>query len=74
MIESEILDVPQRRFYVLVSKKKQVYEAILQIKKIKAPGLDGFPAEFYQKNWKVIKKDLMEMFFAFKKERYLYFI
>src|SRR5438128_12345160 len=28
----------------------------------KAPGSDGFPAEFYQKFWEVIKGDLLSMF------------
>ena len=28
----------------------------------KAPGLDGFPTEFYQQFWDVIKGDLMNMF------------
>ena len=28
----------------------------------KAPGPYGFPTEFYQKNWTVIKDDLMAMF------------
>jgi hypothetical protein len=28
----------------------------------KAPGPDGFPVEFYQKFWDVIKKDLITMF------------
>jgi hypothetical protein len=28
----------------------------------KAPGPDGFPAEFYQQFWDVIKGDLMQMF------------
>jgi hypothetical protein len=28
----------------------------------KAPGPDGFPAEFYQKFWEVIKEDLLKMF------------
>jgi hypothetical protein len=28
----------------------------------KAPGPDGFPAEFYQAFWEVIKGDLMALF------------
>jgi len=28
----------------------------------KAPGSDGFPAEFYQQFWEIIKGDLMQMF------------
>jgi hypothetical protein len=28
----------------------------------KAPGLDGFPVEFYQKFWQVIKFDMMAIF------------
>ena len=31
----------------------------------KAPGPDGFPAEFYQKIWDVIKHDLMNLFNEF---------
>ena len=42
---------------------KEVYEAISQMENNKAPGPDGFPAEFYQKFWDVIKDDLMAMFF-----------
>ena len=30
----------------------------------KAPGPDGFPMEFYQKFWEVIKGDLLSMFHA----------
>jgi hypothetical protein len=28
----------------------------------KAPGSDGFPAEFYQNFWQIIKSDLLELF------------
>jgi hypothetical protein len=31
----------------------------------KAPGPDGFPAEFYQRFWEVIKYDLMDLFKEF---------
>jgi hypothetical protein len=33
----------------------------------KAPGPDGFPAEFYKKFWDIIKGDLMEMFYDLNK-------
>jgi hypothetical protein len=39
-----------------------VQEAIFDMKHNKAPGLDGFSAEFYQKFWNTIKGDLMQMF------------
>jgi hypothetical protein len=32
----------------------------------KAPGLDGFPPEFYQVFWEDIKEDLMALFMDFK--------
>jgi hypothetical protein len=38
----------------------------MQMEKNKASGPDGFPAEFYQKFWDVIKTDLMAMFAAFQ--------
>ena len=41
----------------------ELNDAISQMETNKAPGLDGFPAEFYQKIWGVIKEDLMSMFF-----------
>jgi hypothetical protein len=31
----------------------------------KAPGPDGFPVEFYQACWEIIKEDLMELFWDF---------
>jgi hypothetical protein len=36
-------------------------------KKNKAPGPDGFPAEFYQTFWGAIKSGLMKMFAAYHK-------
>jgi len=42
--------------------EKEVRNAIFQMKHNKAPGPDGFPAEFYQVFWSLIKDDLMAMF------------
>jgi hypothetical protein len=43
----------------------EVHEAIFQMEHNKAPGPDGFPAEFYQACWEIIKDDLMELFQEF---------
>ena len=46
--------------------ENEVFEAISQMEKNKAPGPDGFPAEFYQNFWELIENDLMAMFIAFE--------
>ena len=48
--------------------EEEVYEAISQMEHNKAPGPDGFPAEFYQKIWEVIKGDLMALFLDLRHE------
>ena len=55
--ENEILSAP--------FTEKEVFEVIAQMKPNKAPGPDGFPAEFYRKCWHIIKDDLMPMFHDF---------
>ena len=37
-------------------------KAVCQMKHNSAPGPDGFPAEFYQNFWDVIKTDLLQLF------------
>jgi hypothetical protein len=71
MNEDRIDDIPQLfvEENVLLSKKiieEEVFEAISQMKHNKAPGHDGFPGEFYQQFWDVIKGDLMAMFCHFQ--------
>jgi DNA primase len=41
--------------------------AVIQMDHNKASGSDGFPAEFYQACWDIIKKDLMALFMDFLK-------
>ena len=36
--------------------------AVFQMKHNTTPGPDGFPAEFYQNFWDVIKSDLLQLF------------
>ena len=55
--ENEILSAP--------FTEKEVFEAIAQMKPNKAPGPDGFPAEFYKKCWHIVKDYLMSMFHVF---------
>jgi hypothetical protein len=52
---------------ILIAKfsKKEVLEAIEQMEKNKGIGPDGFPVEFFQKFWDLIKGDLMSMFKSF---------
>ena len=42
---------------------------MFQMEHNKALGLDGFPAEFYQVFWEVIKKDLLALFSDFYEEK-----
>ena len=46
----------------------EVREAIFQMEHNKAPGPDGFLAEFYQAFWGTIEGDLMALFSEFHKE------
>ena len=49
-------------FSVMSFSEKEIREAVFQMEHNKAPGPDGFPAEFYQAFWDLIKDDLMAMF------------
>jgi hypothetical protein len=44
---------------------EEVRDAVFQMEHNKAPGPDGFPTEFYQSCWEIIKYDLMELFWEF---------
>ena len=45
----------------------EVEKAVFGMKHNKAPGPDGLPIEFYQKFWKLISKDVMDLFSDFYK-------
>jgi hypothetical protein len=42
--------------------KDEIKRVVFEMEHNKAPGPDGFPVEFYQKFWDVIKEDLISMF------------
>jgi hypothetical protein len=46
---------------------EEIGDAMFQIGPLKAPGVDGFPARFYQRNWGTIKAEVInavKLFFA----------
>jgi hypothetical protein len=66
-MEDQNLDIPQvspEENDILISPftESEVKEAVFQMEHNKAPGPDGFPAEFYQVFWGVIKDDLLPLF------------
>ena len=65
--ESLIGDIPQvssleNNALVNEFTEKEIKDAVFQMEHNKAPGPDGFPVEFYQVFWDVIKTDLVELF------------
>jgi hypothetical protein len=61
---SDIIQISQEDNEKLTTSftEQEVKEAIFQMKHNKAPGPDGFPVEFYQIFWEIIKGDLMALF------------
>ena len=47
--------------------EKEIREAVFQMEHNKAPGPDGFPAEFFQFFWETIKANLLQLFVEFHK-------
>jgi hypothetical protein len=67
MDESRTDDIPQvspQENAILTSpySEEEIRKAVFQMEHNKAPGPDGFPAEFYQSFWDIIKVDLLELF------------
>ena len=72
-MENQTHDIPQvtqEENDVLVAEftETEVREVVFQLEHNKAPGPDGFPVEFYQVFWSLIKNDLMALFSDFHKE------
>ena len=67
-------DIPQvfqieNEFLYDEFSEKEIREAVFQMEHNKAPGPDGFLAEFFQFFWETIKADLLELFVEFHKAR-----
>jgi hypothetical protein len=39
----------------------EISDALFQIGPLKAPGVDGFPARFYQRNWGTLKVEVINV-------------
>ena len=66
-LDSRVDDIPQvsqseNDSLTAPFTKKEIRDAIFDMEHNKEQGPDGFPAEFYQHFWEVIKGDLMDMF------------
>ena len=59
--ENEVLTAP--------FSEEEVKMAVFDMEHNKAPGPDGFPVEFYQFFWEVVKLDLMNLFYEFHARR-----
>jgi hypothetical protein len=53
----------KKGFIIADFTELEVMEAIMEMKKSKAPGPDGSPAEFYQVFWDTIKDNMMATFY-----------
>ena len=67
MDESRTDDIPQvsdaeNSLLTAPFSEEEVRKAVFLMEHNKAPGPDGFPAEFYQNFWEVIKHDLLLLF------------
>jgi len=68
--ETQTDDIPQvsdleNEYLTAAFSQEEVRTAIFQMEHNKAPGPDGFPPEFYQVFWNLIKDDLMALFTDF---------
>jgi hypothetical protein len=70
-LRHDIPQVSEEENEVLVApfSEEEVKMAVLDMKHNKAPCSDGFPAEFYQFFWEIMKLDLMSLFYEFHARR-----
>ena len=59
-VTAEMNDLLRRDF-----TDEEISNALFQIGPLKAPGPDGFPARFFQRNWGIIKKEVTSAVRAF---------
>jgi mannosylglycoprotein endo-beta-mannosidase len=78
LFEDQVLDIPQvsqeeNGSLIATFTESEVRNAVFQMEHNKAPDPDGFPTEFYQVFWGIIKADLLPLFVDLHREAmYLY--
>jgi hypothetical protein len=70
LMEEQIQNIPrvsnlENDILTAEFSEKEVKQAVFEMEHNSAPGPDGFPTEFYQVFWEVIKDDLMALFKEF---------
>jgi len=68
--EHLVQDIPQvsnleNEYLIEELSKSEIRSAVFLMEHNKAPGPDGFPSEFYQAFWDLLKDDLMALFMKF---------
>ena len=56
------VSVEENSLLIAPYSEEEVRKAVFQMEHNKAPGPDGFPAEFYQNFWDITKLDLLQLF------------
>ncbi|XP_049402176.1 uncharacterized protein LOC125865921 [Solanum stenotomum] len=57
--DGECLSIAQQRDLIKEVTTTEILEAIKEMPKDKAPGVDGYPIEFFTKNWDVVQNDVI---------------
>jgi hypothetical protein len=62
----DLVNMTQERVFVAMNEDlckeftdEVISDALFQIGPLKAPGVDGFPVRFYQRNWGTIKTEVI---------------
>lgn len=57
--EGKCLNIVQQRRLIREVSLEEITDALKDMPTDKAPGVDGFPVEFFTKNWEIIKSDVL---------------
>jgi mannosylglycoprotein endo-beta-mannosidase len=67
-VEEKLSDLERENLDIAFTEE-EIKNVIDQMERNKAPGPDGFPVEFYQASWVVIKDDLLQIFIDFHQHK-----